>query len=92
MSWQSETILFQNSKQREKQLKMKMLHRLRNSQKYYEKQNTFHIGANKWFLTEEKNNILSLFAKAILKFVGCFHFPQWFCLEYLELLVFTYGM
>ena len=31
-----------------------MLLRLRNSQKYYEKQNTFHIGANKWFLTEGK--------------------------------------
>ena len=27
-------------------------------------------------LNRGKNNILSLFAKAILTFVGCFHFPR----------------
>ena len=32
----------------------KMLLRLTNSQKYYEKGNTFHIGANKWLLIEGK--------------------------------------
>ena len=81
---QSKTILFQNVSV------TNMLLRLReggDSKKYYEKRNTFHIGANKWFLTE--GNILNLFAKAILTFVSCFSFPRCGYVMFLKLPLFV---